>query len=81
MEEEKGFYKLEIGAKRNIMCHATYLLNRSWTLDIARKDEYTYPHDGWTYFDTFEEAATFFNVTAEEKERFKEDLFPSEEII
>ena len=81
MEEEKGFYKLETGGKRSVVLHGTNISNKDYNLAIENKDTHTYPVDGWTYFDTFEEATTFFNVTAEEKELFKEDLFPSGEII
>lgn len=31
-------------------------------LNIEHKDEYTYPIDGWYYFETEEEAKTFFNI-------------------
>jgi hypothetical protein len=45
------------------------------------KDTYTYPVDGWTYYDSFDEAATAFNLTDAQKEQFKEDLFPTEETL
>ena len=82
MEEENGFYKLEPSNKgRPQLIHAQLLLNKEWTLDIALKDTYTYPVDGWTYYDTFDEAAIGFNLTEAQKEQFKDDLFPSEEEI
>ena len=31
-------------------------------LNIEHKDDYQYPIDGWYYFDTEEEAKTFFNL-------------------
>jgi hypothetical protein len=73
MEEEKGFYKLEVGAKKSVMIHGTYLLNKNYTLDISQKDTYTYPVDGWTYFDTFSEACQHFNVSEEDHKHY---LFP-----
>jgi hypothetical protein len=79
MEEEKGFYKLEVGAEESVMIHGTNLVNKNYTLDIALKDTYTYPVDGWTYFDSFDEAAVGFNLTESQKEQFKEDLFPSDQ--
>ena len=80
MEEEKGFYKLEPSNKgRPILIHGRHLINKDWTLDIALKDTYTYPVDGWTYYDSFDEAAIAFNLTDAQKEQFKKDLFPTEE--
>ena len=82
MEEEKGFYKLEPSNKgRPQLIHGQVLLNKDWTLDIALKDTYTYPVDGWTYYDSFDTAAIGFNLTEAQKEQFKEDLFPTEETI
>ena len=43
MNEEEGFYKLEVGAKRSVMLFATHLENKGYTLDISLKDTYTYP--------------------------------------
>jgi len=79
MEEEKGFYKLEVGAEESVMIHGTNLINNNYTLEISQKDTYTYPVDGWTYFDSFDEAAVGFNLTESQKEQFKEDLFPSDQ--
>jgi hypothetical protein len=79
MEEEKGFYKLEVGAEESVMIHGTSLINNNYTLEISQKDTYTYPVDGWTYFDSFDEAAVGFNLTESQKEQFKEDLFPSDQ--
>ena len=80
MEEEKGFYKLEPSNKgRPQLIHGRPLLNKNYTLDIALKDTYTYPVDGWIYYDSFEEAATGFNLTDAQKEQFRIDLFPTDE--
>lgn len=35
----------------------------SFTLLIDHKDEYSYPVDGWYYFDSDTEAYSFFNLT------------------
>ena len=78
MNEEAGFYKVEVGAKRSAMFFATHLENTDFILDKSLKDTYTYPVDGWRYFDTFTQACTFFNIDEEE---FKEELFPDQEII
>ena len=77
MEEENGFYKLEVGAKRSTMLFSTHLESNNFTLDISLKDTYDYPVDGWTYFDTLNEACESFGVDPEE---FREDLFPTDEL-
>jgi hypothetical protein len=74
MEEEKGFYKLEVDTKGSVIIHGTNLLNKNYTLDISQKDTYTYPVDGWTYFDTFSGACQHFSVSEEDHRHY---LFPS----
>jgi hypothetical protein len=76
MEEEKGFYKLEVDTNASVIIHGTHLLNKDYTLDISQKDTYTYPVDGWSYFDTFSGACTFFNVSEEDHRYY---VFPSED--
>ncbi len=78
MEEENGFYKLEVGQKRSIILFSQRLEGSNWSLTLDTKDDYTYPYNGWTYFDTYEAAATGLNFDADE---LREQLFPSEEII
>ena len=77
MNEEEGFYKLEVGAKRSVMLFATHLEHKDYTLDISLKETYTYPLDGWRCFNTLSEACEFYNIDEEEQ---REILFPSEEI-
>jgi len=76
MEEENGFYKLEVGTEHSVLIFATRLENKNFTLDISLKDTYDYPVDGWRYFNTLSEACESFGVDPEE---FREDLFPTEE--
>ena len=76
MEEEKGFYKLEVGAKRSLVLFSTHLESKNFTLDISLKDTYDYPVDGWIYSDTLDGACESFSIDPEE---FREDLFPTEE--
>ena len=79
MEEEKGFYKLEPSTKgRPQLIHGTFLLNRDWTLDVALKDTYTYPVDGWRYFDTLSEACAHYEVS---EEQWRNILFPTDDYI
>ena len=75
MEEEKGFYKLEPSNKgRPVLIHGRYLINKNYTLHISQKDTYTYPIDGWTYFDTCSGACQHFGVSEEDHRYY---LFPS----
>ena len=78
MEEEKGFYKLEAGAKRSILLFATHLEAQEWSLTLENKDSFTFPHEGWRYFDTLEEACDHYEIC---KYEWGEILFPSEEEI
>lgn len=73
MEEEKGFYKVEVGAKRNVLLFATHLESKEYTLDLSLKDTYMYPIDGWSYFDSLSEACADCDVDEEE---WREILFP-----
>jgi hypothetical protein len=75
MEEENGFYKLEMGAKRSVMLFTTHLENKDYVLDIDLKDTYAYPVDGWRCFDNLSEACEFYNIDEEE---YREYLFPEE---
>mgnify|MGYP006078529247 FL=1 len=76
MEEEKGFYKLEVGAKRSLVLFSTHLESKNFTLDISLKDAYDYPVDGWIYCDTLNGACESFSIDPEE---FREELFPTDE--
>ena len=78
MNEEEGFYKLEVGAKRSVMLFATHLEHKGYTLDINLKETYTYPLDGWRCFNTLAEACGFYNIDEEEQ---REILFPSEDAL
>lgn len=74
MEEENGFYKLEVGAKRNELLFGQALINKDWKLTLANKHEFSFPHDGWNYFENLTEACAFYNIDEEE---YREHLFPS----
>lgn len=54
--EEVGFYKL-INDK---LFFGDKVQNKLYLLTVNQKDQYQYPVDGWYYFDTREEAETFF---------------------
>lgn len=53
-----GFYKLD-GV---LLYGANFVLNANYSLRRETKDEHTYPTDGWTWFDTLEEACTAFGL-------------------
>ena len=50
-----------------------FVYGPGFTLLVADKDTYTYPVEGWYWFDTAEEAATFFDVSVDD---FNLDLPP-----
>lgn len=73
--EEQGFYKYEIGAKRNELLFGRTLINKDWKLTLENNNEFNFPHDGWSYFDSLSSACTFYNIDEEE---WREYLFPEE---
>jgi len=54
-----GFYKLE---GTNLIFGPNFVLNKDYELRSSSKDTYTYPVDGWYWFDSLEEACTFLNL-------------------
>jgi len=54
-----GFYKLD----GQLLYGPNFVLNANYELRIETKDNYTYPVDGWYYFDNEDDAYTFFNLT------------------
>jgi len=66
-----GFYKLE----NDKLLHApNEVFSSEYTLNIKEKDKYKYPVDGWTYFDSEEEARSFFSIEPEEDFSDIEDI-------
>jgi len=55
-----GFYKL---TDDGLLYGPNAIYSPIYTLLIADKDNYSYPVDGWYYFDNDDEAYTFFNLT------------------
>lgn len=56
---EYGFYKNDNG----ILLYApNFVYNKDYELIIENKDNYNYPIDGWKYFETKQEALSFFNI-------------------
>ena len=52
-----GFFKKDIDS---ILVGENFVFSPSVTLKAEDKDDYTYPQDGWYWFDTFDEALQFF---------------------
>lgn len=58
MEDTSGFYKLDGG----LIFGPNFVLNKDYQLRRETKEQYTYPVDGWYWFDTTEEAEVFFGI-------------------
>lgn len=52
-----GFYKKDTDT---ILTGENFVFSPIITLKAEDKDNYTYPQDGWYWFDTFDEALQFF---------------------
>ena len=61
MDEEildtSGFYKNENG----MLLFGNLVLNANYELRREEHEQYTYPVDGWYWFNSEKEAKTFFN--------------------
>ena len=66
--DTSGFYNKEF-----MLRAGKFVYGPGFTLLVADKDTYTYPVEGWYWFDTAEEAATFFGVSVDD---FNLDLPP-----
>ncbi len=60
MEDTAGFYKNDDGF---VLYGPNFVLNANYELRKETKTEHTYPTDGWYWFDSVEEAYTFFGLT------------------
>lgn len=59
MDIGPAFYKLD---GTNLLNGPNYVLSGSYNLYKEEKDTYTYPIDGWYWFDSEEEARIYFNL-------------------
>lgn len=57
--ETSGFYFNENG---NLLYAPNYVLNIDFELHAENKDEHEYPVYGWHWFDSEDEAYTFFGI-------------------
>jgi hypothetical protein len=55
---EAGFYKLD----GTLLYAQQWVRNANYELNAELKDTYTYPVEGWYWFDTLDEACSFFNL-------------------
>ena len=58
MEDTSGFYKLD----GELLFGPNFVLNQSYELYRETHADYTYPVDGWYWFDTEEQAKLFFGL-------------------
>lgn len=56
--DTSGFYKLD----GDLLFGPNFVLNKDYELRRETKDQHTYPVDGWSWFDTEEEARLFFGL-------------------
>lgn len=57
--DTSGFYKHIQG---RLLYGPNFVLNADYTLERSTHETHTYPVDGWYWFETEEEAKTFFGV-------------------
>jgi len=60
---DTGFYKNEEG---NLIYAPNFVSSAMYNISIDEKDTYSYPVYGWYYFDTLEDACTFFGLNPED---------------
>ncbi len=59
MDRGPGFYKLD---NADLLHGPNYVLSGSYNLYVENKDDYTYPIDGWYWFDMESAARVFFGL-------------------
>jgi len=57
--DTSGFYKNDNG---EVLFGPNYVVSLNYNLFKEQKDEHTYPIDGWYWFDSIEEAYSFFGI-------------------
>lgn len=58
-----GFYKYE---SETLLHGPNFVLTSNFELRAESKDQHEYPIDGWSWFDTIEDACLFFNIPVPE---------------
>ena len=59
MEDTSGFYKLD---GDQLLYGPNFVINANYELKRENKDQYTYPVDGWHWFDTEQQARQYWNL-------------------
>ena len=59
MEDTSGFYKLD---GDQLLYGPNFVINANYELKRENKDQYTYPVDGWYWFDTEQQARQYWNL-------------------
>ena len=67
---ESGFYKLD----GTLLYGANFVLNAIYELRKETKNQHVYPTDGWYWFDSLEEACSFFDINIDEYQQTDEGL-------
>lgn len=57
--DTSGFYLVE---NNNLLYAQNFIKNSSFEINRNEKDSYTYPINGWYWFDSEEDARIFFNL-------------------
>ena len=65
--DTSGFYKLDA----DLLYGPNFVLNANYELRRETHDQHTYPIDGWSWFDSEDDARLFFELPAKEE---KEEL-------
>jgi hypothetical protein len=59
MNDTSGFYKMDSG---ELLYGPNFVLNKDFELRRETRNDHTYPVDGWSWFDSEEDAVAFFNT-------------------
>ena len=65
--DTSGFYKLDA----DLLYGPNFVINANYELRRETHDQQTYPIDGWSWFDSEDDARLFFELPAKEE---KEEL-------
>lgn len=59
MNDTSGFYKMDSG---ELLYGPNFIINKDFELRRETRNDHTYPVDGWSWFDSEEDAVAFFNT-------------------
>lgn len=72
--DTSGFYKNDNGM---ILCGPNFVDAGSYYLSRDQKDSFTYPYNGWYWFDSEEEAYAFWNLPLPQKDPPQPPFIPN----